>query len=277
MADKFLTFEYDGVNSLDKNVYIINEGEDLNFFNSPSFSHDIIYPKFGEISFINGLTKESREIEFSVLVKDVSLKDYKKVLHWLRPKEEVSRLSFDYNTDFDYNVVVSSIGNGNMFPSSDCDGETLYSVVFNISFTTVGDYAAEFNGISEILASAIDSNFLPNSLGLITANWDNITKTLNVTNNTSEKLYFTLEFPSSEEDIRVDFNNLEHYSFIRNAAINSKVVIYTKYGIIWDETNSRFFSSETNQGLLYIDAYQSGNLVFVGGVPIVKFIIREIV
>jgi hypothetical protein len=86
MADKYLGFTYNGIHSFNDYItsgfkaYILNDGEDLKFFNTPAFSNEYAFPKFGESSVLLGINKENRILNYRILVKEVTLSNYRKFL-----------------------------------------------------------------------------------------------------------------------------------------------------------------------------------------------------
>lgn len=66
--------------SKDFDGFIINEGADLTFFNPSSFSHDFMTPEFGNQSYFMGTTQENREFTFPILLKAVTMAEYKNFL-----------------------------------------------------------------------------------------------------------------------------------------------------------------------------------------------------
>ena len=69
MADNYLSFNYNNPNFTteiedfsnklsDFGGFIINEGNDLKFFNPSNFSHEFMTPQFGKQSYFLGTTRE---------------------------------------------------------------------------------------------------------------------------------------------------------------------------------------------------------------------------
>lgn len=145
--DKYLGFEFRGKHSKDFNAFIKNEGEDLRFYN-PSFEVETVTPQFGGLTHYLGTTTNSREISFTVFAKEVDIDTYNKMIYaWFNEKNEPAYLAFDYNPNFGYKCVVSSIGDATFVPTIGCESgevETKYNVTFDISFMTVGDWAANW-------------------------------------------------------------------------------------------------------------------------------------
>jgi hypothetical protein len=87
MTDNYLGFKYNKIHSFkDKTTsgfeaFILNDGLDLFFSNTPNFSDSFAFPKFGETSYFLGNTKENRAFNLTVLVREVSLVNYRKFLN----------------------------------------------------------------------------------------------------------------------------------------------------------------------------------------------------
>jgi hypothetical protein len=89
MADNYLSFNYINLNyasgtkyrlESDFKGYVLGEIGDLTFFNPSGFSHEFMTPQFGNQSYFMGTTQENREFNFSILLKGVSLAEYKEFL-----------------------------------------------------------------------------------------------------------------------------------------------------------------------------------------------------
>jgi hypothetical protein len=81
MADKYKYFYFKNESSQNYNAIIKNEGSDLKFFNTPSFSDEIVYPKFGNISYLLGTNKENREISLDLILIERTIKQYREFLN----------------------------------------------------------------------------------------------------------------------------------------------------------------------------------------------------
>jgi L-amino acid N-acyltransferase YncA len=81
MADNYKRFKFNNVWSDTYNAYIVNEGEDLKFYNTPSFSNEFAFPRFGETSYYLGNTKENRVIGFKLIAVAQTLPEYRSLLN----------------------------------------------------------------------------------------------------------------------------------------------------------------------------------------------------
>lgn len=140
MDTKFLDFKWGDKKLSDFNGEIIREG-DLEFFNTPEFSNEIVYPKLGDSSIFLGTQKEGLVLEFTVLLESITLVKYNEFLGWLSIDKKADKLYLDYSSNRYRNVKVNSISRGRLFNANDCGNETLYDIEVDISFITVGDWA----------------------------------------------------------------------------------------------------------------------------------------
>lgn len=288
MADNFLGFTYKGIHSYNNNnnfkAYIINEGEDLKFSNSPEFTLELASPKFNEINYFLGETKQSRNIQLDILVKEVTFSGYKKFISWLTNNKQEDEnnqqiLSFDYNPNFGYNVKLASISDGTFYVIDNClPDELKYNVELTVEFKTIGDWSAIELNAGEM--SPFTSYSSPS--GLVTAEANGTY--YNITNNTNLPLYLNIEVqedfplqdfivkeilgPSEEETI---FQiGLEPYS-------PANFTIFTKYGIALDNQDNSFLNTITSR-IFAIGSEETKTLSFQGSYSVkIVPLIREII
>ena len=129
------------------NGFIINEGDDLKFFNPSNFSHEFTTPQFSNRSFLTGTSRENREFNFNIFLQEVDLEEYKEFLDWLNP-EYKGVLILSYNTDYGYDVKVNSLSEATFYVCRECttnetdDGDDKYNIELEIGFITEKDWAA---------------------------------------------------------------------------------------------------------------------------------------
>ena len=61
------------------NAFIVHDGV-LEFFNTPGFSNEIVFPKLGDHSAFLGVEHEGLELEYQLLVKEVTMDGYREFL-----------------------------------------------------------------------------------------------------------------------------------------------------------------------------------------------------
>ena len=121
--------------------FIINSGEDLTFSNAPNFENSYSRAFLSDYEVFMGTTKSSRIFSFRVIIEEILLADYKKLLTFLSP-DITGKLKFDYNQDFEYDVKLSSISVGTytVIPGTPSDK---YHVEFDLEFITTSDWAGK--------------------------------------------------------------------------------------------------------------------------------------
>ena len=148
--DKYIGFEYNGIKvnmEPDTKIkgFILNEGEDLKFPSLPSFNNEFAFPKFGDVSYFLGTTKENRTISFTVALHEITIQEYKNFLSQLssnNPNYD-NILKFDYNENFGYKAKLNSISEGKFLVSRTCDingaATDLYHIELDLEFVTYND------------------------------------------------------------------------------------------------------------------------------------------
>lgn len=71
--------DLDSTEKRDFNAFIVHDGV-LEFFNTPGFSNEIVFPKLGDHSVFLGVEHEGLELEYKLLVKEVTMDGYRKFL-----------------------------------------------------------------------------------------------------------------------------------------------------------------------------------------------------
>lgn len=173
MSDNYLSFNYKNMNYesgtkyrlyADFNGFVINEGTDLTFFNPSNFSHEFMTPQFTSQSYFMGTTQENREFTFPILLKGVTLAEYKNFLRWLDPKSE-GILWFDYNANWGYDVKVNSISEGKFTVDPNCIAgvqSPKYNVELTVSFITKNDWASTL--VTTVTSTTLPSTTTPRFL-----------------------------------------------------------------------------------------------------------------
>lgn len=166
---EYIGFKYNGKSlgmkgTDDFKGFIVNDGEGLQFVNSPEFSNEFAQMPYGKQTFYLGNTQGNRMFTLEIALKEVSLQEYRNFLMWLG-LDTKGVLSFDYNSKYGYNVKVDSIENG-VFEVVivDCDVRK-YNVELVVSFVTTGRAEARWiytepvwKGISHVDNITIDND-----------------------------------------------------------------------------------------------------------------------
>lgn len=132
-------FIFDGISSDKFNLTIQNNGEDLMFPSQANFENQIVSPLYQGTSYLAGVNKKDREFKLNCWVDSLTIARTREMLNWLSVNK-ISYLSLDYNPNFQYQVKLSSISDFKHFAIN--NGNTS-NYEFTLSFTTIGEFAAE--------------------------------------------------------------------------------------------------------------------------------------
>lgn len=238
MSDNYLGFEYNNkrlgiTGSLDFVGFISNSGNDLRFFNTPNFSNEFTEVAFGERTYLNGVTKTNRSFSFNIELDEITLAEYRDFLDWLNPDSE-GTLIFDYNTNYGYDVKVSSLSEGQFIVKKGSPEK--YFVSISLSFITTHDYAARWVG-SEVYYPLPD----PNTTGVSLIDNENSKPFISVDTETNLytfenahnlKNFFIIEF---DENLYIDTNEENPVELVKIENAGEGCVYYSEYGIALDD------------------------------------------
>lgn len=273
---KYIDFKFGSQYLSDHKGKIINEGEDLKFFNAPSFSNEFANTKFGNKTYYLGSTVENKELNYRVILIGVTLNEYKNFLGWLN-LNVVDYLFLDYNEDWGYKVKVSSISEGTFTVNPNCGSNLTYNVEVELGFITVNHWAAKYFGV----IIAWDAN------GSVSRNYDNFV-TISIpaggvgtfVNNTNVDLFLDIVV------ITTGVFKLEEkgvgdptYTTIYDLNYNGTFTVFSEYGIILNSLNE-FVPTIINTGQYKILAKSTRMLKFTNagsGSILVTPIIRDII
>lgn len=259
---KYQDFLYKGEKLSDYNGFIINEGQDLKFFN-PTFNHEFASPQFTKKSYFLGTTIEKREFNFSIILKEITLQKYREFLAWLNPKDE-GVLSFDYNPDYGYEVKLNSISEGTFYVVRECSSNQTsdkYNIELEVNFVTKNDWTAKW--INEYDAG--NPNFIVR---------DNDEYT--VTNMSSTENYLIIEFNSS---LTVTSSEGTEIFMQYEGPIydTTPKTYFSEYGVVLDSSGN-FINAKAN--ILKIPPYSSSKYFIAGqGISLTSITVtsREII
>lgn len=292
MDDKYIGFEYNGIKvnmepNADIKGFILNEGEDLKFPSLPSFNNEFAFPKFGEISYFLGTTKENRTIGFTVALHEVTIQQYRNFLSQLSSDNPgySNILKFDYNEYFGYKVKLNSISEGKFVVSRTCvaneDPTDLYYIELDLEFVTYNDWAAQYlNGSIIDMSKNTPTTFA--DLFTFTAN--NSRKELEINNNGTLPIYlkitFTEAIPQNTRNFTIKVNGEDWITFPRTS---NSITVFTKFGLVWDNSSNSFLSTTRNKGAIEIPSSATTTITFTSSGTfnfssiIVEAILREII
>ena len=246
----YIGFKFNGIEvKPDASIYkgfIVNDGEDLKFYNLPSFSSEYVTPQFGRKSYLLGTTEEQKVIGFRIMLTSITLANYKKFLRAINPRAK-GVLVFDYNENYGYDAKLSAVSEGTFTVVRDCDENQadLYNVELELEFVTVGDWRAKWiKNVVEYRSSGTQGNLIDNDEGepFITG-----TKPLFTIKNYHEtENSFVIEISGSKAKITFDG---EVFEIEKTGA--TKITIFSEFGIAVDQ-DGLFVSSEDNKDMKII-------------------------
>ena len=249
----YIGFKFNGIEvKPDASIYkgfIINDGEDLKFYNLPSFSSEYVTPQFGRKSYLLGTTEEQKVIGFRIMLTSITLANYKKFLRAINPRAK-GVLVFDYNENYGYDAKLSAVSEGIFTVVRDCDENQpdLYSVELELEFVTVGDWRAKWVGEEAIYNSTLPSqvNLIENDIGegqdfIVGSDGTFVVKNFHETENS-----FVIEISGSKAKITFDG---EVFEIEKTGA--TKITIFSEFGIAVDQ-DGLFVSSEDNKDMKII-------------------------
>jgi hypothetical protein len=162
-------------------------------------------------------------------------------------------LFFDYDTNFAYNVIVESIGEGLFTVNKDCDmSNPTYNVELEVSFSTVGDYAAMYRHSTLITIGSFTNTLFTIGPNLASVYYNTSNNNLTITNNTNEKMFFEINLGYgylSQESTPGNFR-IDDFTFFNDATSN-EIIYYSKYGIILNNS-SNFVPTIENSPLAHL-------------------------
>lgn len=246
--DKYLGFTYRGktlgmTSSADFTGFIVNEENDLLFFNAPEVGNEFAIPQFGERTFYTGNTKSNRNIELNIQLDKISLPKYKEFLEWLN-FDDIGLFVFDYNDKYGFEVKVQSLSTSEFHVSKEENCNDRYYANLTVVFTTVSDFASVWtNTYNEKVFFPVPS---PNPLGIsLIDNEKNLSfiavddDEYQIFNRHNVKNYFIIEFTNSllieevlnpEEPDKEEWD-LEELVKIEPIGAQVKGTFYSEFGI----------------------------------------------
>ena len=143
--DKFCTFKWNGLDAFKTfGAFIINDKEDLKFYNGPSFSNEYNSPQFSNTTTLSGITFKTQQISFKIGVYWISIEDYRAFLNWLSPYV-ISNLSFGFNQRYSYQVKLASIADSVRYVVGREGEDFRYYTELTLTFDIQGDSCAREN------------------------------------------------------------------------------------------------------------------------------------
>lgn len=142
MHDNYTKFYFNNFDSSAFKVLVTNN-HDLEMNLSPNFSDKFNTPTYSNITFHEGTTVSNQEFVVKCVAINVTKQEWRAITEWLSPFA-IGPLTFLWNRNHYYITKVSKAPNGEMWVKNKVDsvvGET-YNITFQVTFTTVEDWAA---------------------------------------------------------------------------------------------------------------------------------------
>ena len=136
--DDYMYFTFNGIYSKDYNLMIQNNIDDLKIITNDGASIDYVSPKYQNGRYMMGVTRSHRSIPHKLVANGITRREANQIATWLATGE-YGPLVYDYASDWQYNVVVSKLGDINLYPID----TKRFIVSFDITFETIEGTDAE--------------------------------------------------------------------------------------------------------------------------------------
>lgn len=137
--DEYIYFAFNGIHSSKHNLMIQNNIDDFKIITNENTSIDYASPKYQNGRYMMGVTRSHRTIPHKLVAYGLTRAEANQVAEWLRVGC-YGPLIYDYAPDWQYNVVVSKLGDMNLYPIADAKH---FVVSFDITFETLEGTDAE--------------------------------------------------------------------------------------------------------------------------------------
>lgn len=146
LVDEFATFAWRGVDAFNTfGAFIINEKNNLQFYNGASFSNEYSSPQYSTSGKdLLGISFNVQKIAFKVGVYWISIHDYRRFINWLDPYE-IDYLSFGYNQDYSYLVKLAEIKDSPRMVVGREGSDFMYYTELTLTFEIQGEPCVRAN------------------------------------------------------------------------------------------------------------------------------------
>lgn len=191
-CDKEMFFSFNSKRSIDYNLFIVNKGDDLKFFNKTTKSITYETPLYQNWSYLLNAAQSQKQFSLNLAAEGLSSAQCGEMFKWLAVGE-TGLLILDNDPYWGWNVVVSDLGDATYYENSEG-----YIVTFNIQFTTIGSYNKR-NALTNHGRVQSDGNIVINNT---TYNDYGLPQLLEYKANT---LYFN-SYTTNPADVELSFN-----------------------------------------------------------------------
>lgn len=133
-CDKEMFFSFNSKRSIDYNLFIVNKGGDLKFFNKTTKSITYETPLYQNWSYLLNAAQSQKQFSLNLAAEGLSSAQCGEIFKWLAVGE-TGLLILDNDPYWGWNVVVSDLGDATYYEN----GEG-YIVTFIVQLTTIGSY-----------------------------------------------------------------------------------------------------------------------------------------
>ena len=191
-CDKEMFFSFNSKRSIDYNLFIVNKGDDLKFFNKTTKSITYETPLYQNWSYLLNAAQSQKQFSLNLAAEGLSSAQCGEMFKWLAVGE-TGLLILDNDPYWGWNVVVSDLGDATYY-----ENDEGYIVTFSIQFTTIGSYNKR-NALTNHGRVQSDGNILINNT---TYNDYGLPQLLEYKENT---LYFN-SYTTNPADVELSFN-----------------------------------------------------------------------
>lgn len=235
--DNYTDFSFNELDSKNFKVWITNKN-DLKQNMSPNFSDKFNTPTYGQTRYYEGTTIDKQDFKLSCVAIDVTLNEWRAITEWLSPLK-CGKLKFDWNRNYYYMVKISSSLSGTMFIKNKVDSiiGDLYIITFDVSFTTIEDWAAigpycEQNYLEDINSNVYNNDYYLPEIILRDSYIDTYTTVNNATIPSADKILVLFQTTnlSDNQILEIKSYNEEKVGIIRVSTENNiKNIKYEYY------------------------------------------------
>lgn len=159
--DEFLYFTFNDRYSKIYNLFIVNNGDDLQLTSDTGASSSYESPLLGNMSYYQGTSNNQRTFSYTLAAGGLILPRYRELMLWLAPGQK-GFFRKDCDGYWGHEVVVDSIGAVKRYGNSD-----EFNIEFTINFKTIGiPYARPDTDFVSARSLVVENEFYQNGRDL---------------------------------------------------------------------------------------------------------------
>lgn len=136
--DTYMYFYFNNKYSKDYNLFIVNEGDDLELVNETESNIEFVTPANQNHAYFASFSQSQKEFTYNVAAEGLTLPRYKEMMLWLH-KGSKGFLIKDDNPYWGYDVILKDTSNATVF----YDENNNLIVSFTLTFTTTNTFLAK--------------------------------------------------------------------------------------------------------------------------------------